>query len=81
MKTFLTPQLLGFLIERGFTHCVAKTLINSVNNSCEIILTPLKEEPEPGNYMPGYETCYMITREPLQMAGGMDQTEIYISLV
>ena len=80
MKTHLTPQLLGFLIERGFTYCLSKTLINPDNNSCEIILTPTKEKPDAKNLLPGYDNWYKITREPFQMAGGMDDAEVYLNL-
>lgn len=79
MKTYLTPQLLGFLIERGFTYCLSKTIITG-GTACEIILTPLKAEPGPEDFSAGYDSCYKITREPFQMAAGLYETEVYINL-
>ncbi|WP_026897791.1 hypothetical protein [Daejeonella oryzae] len=81
MKTILTPHLLGFLIERGYTHCLAKTQsISKSNASVMITLTPVKVKPVLHNLPLGYDTYYKITREPMQMAVGIDDTEVYISL-
>lgn len=79
MKTLLTPSLLGFLIERGFTYCLSKTLVKTDGQFSEIILTPIKAKPEPGYLSSAYDACYDITREPITMAAGIDQTKIYIS--
>ena len=76
MKTFLTPQLLGFLIERGFTYCLSKTVIKS--GITEIILKPIKAMPASDN-LTGY-VCYKITREPVQMAGGVEHHDVYVDL-
>jgi hypothetical protein len=81
MKTVLTPHLLGFLIERGYTYCLAKTnTISKAEASVNITLTPVKVKPELDSMPPGYDTYFKITREPMQMACGIDDTEIYISL-
>ncbi|MEO8795933.1 MAG: hypothetical protein ABI390_10735 [Daejeonella sp.] len=81
MKTILTPHLLGFLIERGYTYCLAKTqLISKSNASISITLTPVKVKPQLQELPMGYDTFYRITREPMQMAVGIDDTEVYISL-
>lgn len=81
MKTPLTPHLLGFLIERGYTYCLAKTRSTSkVNASVIITLTPVKEKPVLENLPAGYDTYFKITREPMQMACGIDDTEIYVSI-
>jgi hypothetical protein len=81
MKTVLTPHLLGFLIERGYTYCLAKTqAISKAEASVTITLTPVKVKPQLEAMPPGYDTYFKITREPMQMACGIDDTEIYISL-
>jgi hypothetical protein len=81
MKTILTPHLLGFLIERGYTHCLAKTQsVSKTNASVCITLTPVKVKPVLQDLPIGYDTYYRITREPMQMASGIDDTEVYISL-
>ena len=79
MKTLLTPQLLGFLIERGYTFCFAKTQ-NFYDGRIRITLTPVKGT-LPLNSLPeGNDSCFKITREPMQMAYGIKGTEIYVSL-
>ena len=81
MKTILTPHLLGFLIERGYTYCLAKTRsISKMNASVRITLTPVKFKPVLQDLPMGYDSYYKITREPMQMASGIDDTEVYISL-
>ncbi len=81
MKTILTPHLLGFLIERGYTYCLAKTQLSSKSNAfISITLTPVKVKPQLQELPVGYDTYYRITREPMQMAVGIDDTEVYISL-
>jgi len=81
MKTILTPHLLGFLIERGYTYCLAKTqVVSKTDASVNITLTPVKVKPELESMPAGYDTYFKITREPMQMACGIDDTEVYISL-
>jgi hypothetical protein len=81
MKTVLTPHLLGFLIERGYTYCLAKTQTSTQSDSSvNITLTPVKVKPQLECLPLGYDTYFKITREPMQMACGIDDTEIYISL-
>jgi len=81
MKTILTPHLLGFLIERGYTYCLAKTqVVSKTDASVNITLTPVKVKPELESMPTGYDTYFKITREPMQMACGIDDTEVYISL-
>ena len=81
MKTILTPHLLGFLIERGYTHCLAKTqVVSKTDATVSITLTPVKVKPQLENMPLGYDTYFKITREPMQMACGIDDTEVYISL-
>jgi len=81
MKTILTPHLLGFLIERGYTYCLAKTqVVSKTDASVNITLTPVKVKPHLEDMPAGYDTYFKITREPMQMACGIDDTEVYISL-
>ena len=81
MKTVLTPHLLGFLIERGYTYCLATTkTISKAEASVSITLTPVKVKPQLESMPSGYDTYFKITREPMQMACGIDDTEVYISL-
>lgn len=81
MKTLLTPHLLGFLIERGFTYCLVQTQIISKPDACAVItLTPVRIKPELKNLSGKYEKLIRITREPMQMALGMQDTEVYINL-
>lgn len=81
MKTVLTPHLLGFLIERGYTYCLAKTQnVSKANASVNITLTPIKIKPQLESMPDDYDTYFKITREPMQMACGIDDTEVYISL-
>ncbi|HUH32464.1 MAG TPA: hypothetical protein VLZ28_00845 [Daejeonella sp.] len=81
MKTVLTPHLLGFLIERGYTYCLAKTQTTfKATASVNITLTPVKVKPKLESLPAGYDTYFKITREPMQMACGIDDTEVYITL-
>jgi hypothetical protein len=81
MKTVLTPHLLGFLIERGYTYCLAQTqTISKAGAYVGITLTPVKVKPELEGMPFGYDTYFRITREPMQMACGIDDTEVYIKL-
>lgn len=79
MKTLLTPQLLGFLIERGYTFCFAKTQ-NFYDGRVLITLTPIKGNPSLSELPDENNPCFKITREPMQMAYGIKGTEIYVSL-
>ena len=79
MKTLLTPHLLGFLIERGYTFCFAKTQ-NFYDGRVRITLTPVKGNPLLNDLGQDNNPCFKITREPMQMAYGIKGTEIYVSL-
>lgn len=81
MKTLLTLPLLGFLIERGYTHCLAKTQnITKVNCYKIITLKPIKGKPLASAFPLGYDICYKLTREPMEMASRIDDTQIYVCL-
>lgn len=81
MRTLLTPNLLGFLIERGYTYCLAQTqIISRPEASVVITLTPVRIKPELKSLPGQYDNLFKITREPMQMAFGIKDTEVYIKL-
>ena len=72
MKIPFTPQLLGDLIEKGYTYMLAN--INADQpTEMTIVLKPVREKPDLSRLPAGYETFYKITREPMQLAcNGID---------
>lgn len=81
MRTLLTPNLLGFLIERGYKYCLAQIQINKKPDTITIVtLTPVKVDPKLEGVPQGYDSYFKITREPMQMAFGVINTEIYLNL-
>jgi PAS domain S-box-containing protein len=77
MKIPFTPQLLGDLIEKGYTYLLAST---AEEPSLETVLTlkPVRKKPELYNLPEGYETFYRITREPMVMAAGINETIVML---
>jgi PAS domain S-box-containing protein len=77
MKIPFTPQLLGDLIEKGYTYLLAST---ASEPSMQTVLTlkPVRKKPELYNLPEGYETFYKITREPMVMAAGIAETAILV---
>ncbi|MBB5396746.1 PAS domain S-box protein [Mucilaginibacter sp. AK015] len=75
MKIPFTPQLLGDLIEKGYTHVLASTVADGHTN---LVLKPVREKPKLNNLPGGYETFYKITREPMQMACGVEDVIIEV---
>jgi PAS domain S-box-containing protein len=79
MRTPLTPQLLGDLIEKGYEYLLVKISLNQQQDEAvDITLVPIKEKPELNKLPAGVETFYRITREPMQLACGVDNTSIFI---
>jgi PAS domain S-box-containing protein len=78
MNIPLTPQLLGDLIEKGFTYMLASSPYPADSDNSPIILKPVKNLPVLQNLPAGYQTYYKITREPLQMACGIDNTTVLL---
>lgn len=74
----LTPRILGYLIEKGYTYVLAATIEHPDEGTVTITLSPLKDKPESGNLPRGYEVYYHITQEPMQMACGIDNTTTVI---
>ncbi|RFZ81820.1 PAS domain S-box protein [Mucilaginibacter terrenus] len=77
MKIPFTPQLLGDLIEKGYTHVLVSTSTESSTGE-EIVLKPVRQKPDLDNLPDGYEIFYAITREPMMMVCGIDGTTISI---
>lgn len=72
MKIPFTPQLLGDLIEKGYTYMLANINADQVTDMT-IVLKPVREKPDLSHLPAGYETFYKITREPMQLAcNGID---------
>jgi PAS domain S-box-containing protein len=79
MRTPLTSQLLGDLIEKGYEYVLVKITLNQqADEAVDITLVPVKEKPELNKLPNGFETFYRITREPMQLACGVDNTSIFI---
>ncbi|MFD0793135.1 PAS domain-containing protein [Mucilaginibacter litoreus] len=73
MRIPFTPQLLGDLIEKGYTYMLASSKSDEQNaETTHIILLPVREKPRLTDLPEGFETFYKITREPLQLACGIE---------
>ena len=81
MKVQLTPPILDYLIQQGYTYCLSSTQsINKGDTDVTITLTPVTGRPRLESLPPGYDTYFNITQEPKQMALGVDETEILVDL-
>ncbi|HEY9197411.1 MAG TPA: PAS domain S-box protein [Mucilaginibacter sp.] len=78
MQIPLTPELLGNLIEKGYTYLLVNINNQLTDDAVTITLMPVKEKPRLNNLPHGYETFYKITREPMQLACGVDNNHIFI---
>ena len=79
MKIPFTPQLLGDLIEKGYTYVLASTPADSEPaESSTLVLKPLREKPKLSNLPDGFNTFYKITREPMQFACGLEGVVIEV---
>ncbi|GGH16957.1 PAS domain-containing protein [Mucilaginibacter phyllosphaerae] len=76
MKIPFTPQLLGDLIEKGYTYVLANT--TSTEENAHITLKPVREKPKLSGLPDGFDTFYKITREPMQLACGVDGVTIEV---
>ena len=73
MKIPFTPQLLGDLIEKGYTYVLASSEVGvSPEEVTNLVLKPVRSKPELNNLPEGFETFYKITCEPMQLACGID---------
>ncbi|RYZ97057.1 MAG: PAS domain S-box protein [Sphingobacteriaceae bacterium] len=78
MNIPFNTQLLGDLIEKGYKYMLCSTTLPDYNGSLPVILKPVKTLPSLQNLPEGYQTYYRITREPLQMACGIDSAKILL---
>ncbi|WP_423148256.1 PAS domain-containing protein [Rubrolithibacter danxiaensis] len=74
----LSPQLLGDLIEKGYSHFLVST--SSELNTEIITLKPVRGKPQLEQLPPGFDTYYKITQEPLAMLCGIEDTKIQVDL-
>lgn len=74
MKIPFTPQLLGDLIEKGYTYVLASNPAESSN----MVLKPVREKPKLNELPDGFNTFYKITREPMQLACGVDGVTVEV---
>ncbi len=72
----LSTRILGYLIEKGYSHVLAKNEEDSETGILTITLFPVRQKPELENLPDGIETYYLITQEPLQMACGVDNSTV-----
>jgi PAS domain S-box-containing protein len=73
MKIPFTPQLLGDLIEKGYTYVLASSGADVASeDATNLVLKPVKNKPGLNSLPEGFETFYKITREPMQLACGVD---------
>ncbi|MES2268238.1 MAG: PAS domain S-box protein [Bacteroidota bacterium] len=74
MKIPFTPQLLGDLIEKGYTY----VLVSTATQASNMVLKPLREKPKLNTLPEGFDTFYKITREPMQLACGVDDVNVEV---
>ena len=81
MKAILTRSVIRFLVLQGYRYCLSKTeSIQKHDASVCITLTPIRSRPATRFLPQGYDTYFGIMHEPLQMADGIDDTEILVNL-
>ncbi|HEY0057081.1 MAG TPA: PAS domain S-box protein [Pedobacter sp.] len=74
MTVPLTPQLLGYLIEKGYAYVLANTTEHEEDGTVTVSLYPVKDRPQLESLPQGFTTYYKITQEPMQMSCGIDNT-------
>ena len=66
---------------QGYKYCLSKTSnIEGRDASVSITLTPVKSRPLTRFLPQGYDTYFSIMHEPMQMAEGIDDTEVLVDL-
>ena len=81
MKAMLTPSVIKFLVLQGYKYCLSRTTgIHKKNASVCITLTPVKSRPLTRALPQGFDTYFSIMHEPMQMARGIDDTEVLVNL-
>lgn len=78
MKIPVTPDLLKFVISKGYRYCYSKTTcIDTAEADVSITLTPTRKPPRLQRLPEAYDTFFNIHKEPSQMATGVDRTLIF----
>jgi len=81
MTTQLTPVLLDFLIAEGYCSCLSKTQpIQSDCCSNLITLKPMKQHLLAGHLPLGFDSCFALQSEPLQMAQGINGVMVMVDI-
>ncbi|MFA6084468.1 hypothetical protein [Mucilaginibacter sp.] len=81
MLAILTPSVMKFLVLQGYRYCLSKTTSVQKNDaSVCITLKPIKSRPATRFLPQGYDTYFSIMHEPLQMAQGINDTEVLVKL-
>ncbi len=79
MKIPFTPQLFGDLIEKGYTYVLASTSADpSSAEASNMVLKPVRGKPKLIALPYGYDTFYKITREPMQLACGVEGVTVEV---
>lgn len=79
MKSIISPQLLGFLIDQGYTYCYSHTEIVEADHTQVITLTPVKGKPGRRNTAEG-RRLRQRAKTKVQMPCHMDHTKLYLNL-
>ena len=81
MEATLTPRLLSFLIRKGYKYFLTRTAcINRADAYIGIILKPVKKHPLLQKLPEPFNAYCSIIQEPVQMAGGLDNTLVTVKL-
>lgn len=81
MKIPVTPALLKFVISKGFRYCYSKTTcVDTADTDVCITLKPVRRSPCLSRLPKAYDTFFNMSKEPAQMAVGVDRTLIFIDI-
>ena len=81
MMSSLTPYLLTFLSKQGYRYFLSKTeVLEKDHLTVRIALTPTFKKPSLKRLPLGFDTYFEFDQEPMQMALGVDETEILVNL-
>jgi len=80
VEILLTPQILGMLIDQGYTYALARSELYSDDGFETIRLSPMKEKPQLPELPNGYQTFYKLTHEPLQMLSSGENTRLLVDM-
>lgn len=80
VEILLTPQILGMLIDQGYTYALARSELYTDDGFETIRLSPMKEKPQLPELPNGYQTFYKLTHEPLQMLSSGENTRLLVDM-